>query len=192
MAGKTAKCPHCGGQVRIPDPNGPERPQRSRPSSQGAERPKRRRRPQAEEVYDAEDAGGGDDYDFGGGDEFDFGGMNPNAGVAVQRPDRKPCRACGEMIMKKAAKCRFCGEIFDPALKRRKKKGRKRSRSRYSDEDDEMQTGDWLFAFFCSGIGCILGIIWMIQGKPKGIKMLGASIVFDILKSIVVTLVQEA
>ncbi len=31
--------------------------------------------------------------------------------------ERKPCPACGEMIVKGAMKCRFCGEIFDKTLK---------------------------------------------------------------------------
>ena len=34
-----------------------------------------------------------------------------------------------------------------------------------------MSTGDWVAAILCSGIGCIAGIVWMIQGKPKGKKM---------------------
>jgi len=174
MAGKTAKCPHCGGKVRIPDPNDPQRPRRSQSprSSQGSERPRRRRRPQRDDVYEAEEVGGADDYDFGGGEDFDFGGMDPNAGALVTRPDRKPCPACGEMIQKKAAKCRFCGEIFDPALKRRKQKSRRRSRSRYSD-DDELEIAEWLLIIFCGGIACIIGIVYLIQGQTsKGTKMI--------------------
>lgn len=183
MAGKTAKCPHCGEKVRIPDPNNPDRP--SRPSRSGGaqrpERPQRRRRPERDDVYEAEEVGGADDFDFGGGDDFDFGGFDPNAGAAVSRPDRKPCPACGEMIQKKAAKCRYCGEVFDPALKRRKTKSRKRSRSRsnYSD-DDELDTAEWLLIILCNGIGCIMGIVYLIQGKSKAGKMIGYSILSGI------------
>ncbi|MBC8116612.1 MAG: hypothetical protein H7062_19640 [Candidatus Saccharimonas sp.] len=73
------------------------------------------------------------------------------------------------MIVKKAAKCRYCGEIFDPAFK---KKAKSRSSSGgYADDGDDMSTGDWVIAIVCSGIGCIVGIVWMIQGKPKGTKM---------------------
>ncbi len=32
--------------------------------------------------------------------------------------DRRPCSACGELIVATAAKCRFCGEFFDETLKR--------------------------------------------------------------------------
>jgi hypothetical protein len=31
---------------------------------------------------------------------------------------RKPCPACGELIMTVAKKCRFCGEYFDEELRR--------------------------------------------------------------------------
>ena len=36
---------------------------------------------------------------------------------AGPEPGRQPCPECGEMIVKGAAKCRFCNAIFDPALK---------------------------------------------------------------------------
>ncbi|MCA9069448.1 MAG: hypothetical protein KDA84_11015 [Planctomycetaceae bacterium] len=167
MAGKVVKCPHCGEKLRIPGAGGTESPSRSSRSGrpQRSEQPRRRRRSQNADAYDAEDMGGADD--------FDFGGLDPNAGVAVARPDRKPCAACGELIQKKAAKCRFCGEIFDPALKRRKNKSRKRSRSRYSDDED-LETIEWLLVIFLGGIACILGIVYLIQGRTsKGYKLIG-------------------
>src|SRR5438309_1471562 len=30
--------------------------------------------------------------------------------------ERRPCPMCGEMIVASAAKCRFCGEVFDPIV----------------------------------------------------------------------------
>lgn len=70
--------------------------------------------------------------------------------------------------------------------------------------DEDLSTSDWILAFLCSGIGCILGIVtsnwtlailgpgigcimgivWMIRGKPKGSKMLGASITAAIIWNI--------
>jgi hypothetical protein len=54
-----------------------------------------------------------------------------------------------------------------------------------SRTDSEMQTTDWLLAIFCSGIGCILGIVWLIQGKPKGGKMLGISVLFAVIWNVI-------
>ncbi len=157
MAGKMAKCPHCGERVQIPAAA-------------------------ADDVFEAEEVGGGGD--------FDFGGLDPNAGSAAEEGDRKPCPACGEMIMRKAAKCRYCGEIFDPGLKRRSKKSR--SGSRHADEDADMTGGDWVVAILCSGIGCILGIVWMVQGKPKGAKMFGVSLLFSILGGVIRVIIESA
>jgi len=83
---------------------------------------------------------------------------------------RRPCPMCGEMIREEAVRCRFCGEEFDGTGTRRR---RRRSRS---DVDSEMSGGEWVLAILCSGIGCIVGIVYMIQGKPKGAKMFGVSL----------------
>jgi predicted RNA-binding Zn-ribbon protein involved in translation (DUF1610 family) len=43
---------------------------------------------------------------------------------------QKPCPICGESILASAAKCRYCGEVLDPKLKKGKsKKSRKSSSS---------------------------------------------------------------
>jgi predicted RNA-binding Zn-ribbon protein involved in translation (DUF1610 family) len=94
--------------------------------------------------------------------------------------ERKPCPMCGEMIAREAVKCRYCGEVFDPALK---KKMKKKSKS-YSDGDDDLSTGEWVVAILCSGIGCIMGLIFLIQGKPKAGKMIGVSVLAGILWSV--------
>jgi hypothetical protein len=44
---------------------------------------------------------------------------------------------------------------------------------------------DWLLIVLCSGIGCIIGIIRLIQGKPSGGPMLGFSILFMFIWTIV-------
>jgi hypothetical protein len=88
---------------------------------------------------------------------------------------------CGEMILATAAKCRYCGEIFDPTLKKAKGKRFKT----FSHEDESISTGEMVLAVLCSGIGCILGLVWMIQGKPKGLKMVGLSIAMSVFWSIV-------
>jgi predicted RNA-binding Zn-ribbon protein involved in translation (DUF1610 family) len=103
--------------------------------------------------------------------------------------ERRPCPVCGEMIVASAAKCRYCGEIFDPALK---KAEALKSKSSGSPADADLTTAEVVCAVICSGIGCIMGIIWMIQGKPKGKKMFGISLVFVIIWTVVQILVQNA
>jgi predicted RNA-binding Zn-ribbon protein involved in translation (DUF1610 family) len=47
----------------------------------------------------------------------------PGPADEAETEPRRPCPACGEMILLTAAKCRFCGEVFDAVLK--KSKGKK-------------------------------------------------------------------
>ena len=156
-AGKKAKCPQCGEVLQIP-----------------------------EAVYDAEedwgDTGGYDDDDYGTDDAYGFDMSDVRNAPADVDSNRKPCPMCGEMIVVGAAKCRYCGEVFDPKLKKKTK-----ARSGAHDDDSDLSTGDWVLAILCSGIGCIIGIVWMIQGKPKGGKMVGisflASIFWNILRA---------
>ena len=165
-AGKAGKCPDCGGPVQIP-----------------------------EAIYDAEDVA----EDVGGG--FDFPGIQsdtdeyrlapePAAPASSASSDsRRPCPMCGEMVVFSAAKCRFCGEVFDPMLKRRQV----RTSGRSSDED--LDTIEWVICILCCGIGCIVGIVYMIQGKPKGGKMvlisICAGVIGNILNAVLQALVQQ-
>jgi len=40
-----------------------------------------------------------------------------SAAAPGQEPVRRPCPMCGEQIVATAAKCRFCGTVFDPRLR---------------------------------------------------------------------------
>ncbi|MCA9059662.1 MAG: hypothetical protein KDA85_14240, partial [Planctomycetaceae bacterium] len=44
------------------------------------------------------------------------------------------------------------------------------------NDPSNLSTADWIIAILCSGIGCIVGIIRLIQGKKNGGKMLGVSL----------------
>jgi predicted RNA-binding Zn-ribbon protein involved in translation (DUF1610 family) len=111
------------------------------------------------------------------------------AAAAAEGEERRPCPMCGEMIIATAAKCRYCGEIFDPTL--RKAEAVKRGGSVYP-EDEDLTTGEWAVAILCSGIGCIMGIVWMIQGKPKGKKMFAVSILVNIAWVVIRAMLEEA
>ncbi len=156
--GKSSKCPGCNTPVTCPEP-----------------------------VYEAEliepPLAGPNPYDDID-DGLPYGVAGPAAGQEADTgPEpRKPCPMCGEMIVATAAKCRFCGEVFDAKLKKAKKKKKKGS---YSYEEENLSGGDIAVAILCSGIGCIAGLVWMIQGKPKGGKMLGLSILMNLIWGVV-------
>jgi predicted RNA-binding Zn-ribbon protein involved in translation (DUF1610 family) len=111
------------------------------------------------------------------------------AAAAAEGEERRPCPMCGEMIVASAAKCRYCGEVFDPTL--RKAEAAQRGRTG-RPEDEDMSTGDWAVAILCSGIGCILGLVWMIQGKRKGLKMFLISFVVNIAFGLVRFMIEQA
>jgi predicted RNA-binding Zn-ribbon protein involved in translation (DUF1610 family) len=161
--GKTSKCPGCGSPVTCPEP-----------------------------IYDAELVeapppvpGGVDPYaDIDPSQPYAM--VEPEPAAAPAAEPRRPCPMCGEMILATAAKCRYCGEIFDPTLKKAKKG------SRYGPEAESLSTGDIVVAVLCSGIGCIAGIVWMIQGKPKGLKMVGLSLIMIVVWTVIRVAMMQA
>src|SRR5262245_43529494 len=100
-AGKSSTCPGCGNSVTCPDP-----------------------------VYDAEvvemslepDKPTGIDPYAELGADAGYGVVEPPTPAAPATESRRPCPMCGEMILATAAKCRYCGEVFDPTLKKAKSK----------------------------------------------------------------------
>lgn len=111
-----------------------------------------------------------------------IGFNQPQIEPETGQESRRPCPMCGELIVTSAVKCRFCGEIFDPTLRRKST----------SKDDDEMNAMEWAVAILpCFNIGCILGIVYMVQGKSKGLKMLLISIGFQIFWGVVITIIGE-
>ena len=163
-AGKSSKCPQCGSPVTCPEP-----------------------------VYDAElvePPGDVDPYsDLDSDKPYAVATPLPSATSSSETEGRRPCPMCGEMIVATAAKCRFCGEVFDSTLKKAKSKKKKK---KYSREEEILSTGDVVVGLLCSVIGCIAGVVWMIQGKPKGLKMVGLSIVSDLVKSAIWAVIQSS
>jgi len=99
----------------------------------------------------------------------------------------KPCPMCGEMIQRDAVKCRYCGEVFDPVLRAKQKR-----KSSSGGDDEDLSALEWVVAILCSGIGCIVGIVYMVQGKPKGKKMLLVSICMQIVWGVLRVVLQAA
>jgi DNA-directed RNA polymerase subunit M/transcription elongation factor TFIIS len=156
-AGKLAKCPNCEAKVRIPE---------AILDAEAVPLPSQEADPEPEYQFLSSIKGLKDDQ---------FGETLPN---------RRPCPQCGEMIIASAAKCRYCGEIFDPKLKRKAK------RKEESDDDADMSTLDYVACVLCAGITCIIGIVYMIQGKRKGLKMVGVSLAAIVFWNIVNVILQ--
>jgi hypothetical protein len=96
-AGKASLCPGCRGKVTCPVP--------------------------ADDADVIEmtplESGGVDPYRDLGADEH-YAVVDPEPAVDSATERRRPCPMCGEMILATAAKCRFCGEVLDPSLKKAK------------------------------------------------------------------------
>ncbi len=98
-------------------------------------------------------------------------------------PPRRPCPSCGEMVPYGASKCRFCGEILDLLIKRTMQRERRAQHS-FSGDGDDLTAGDWAMAMCCGSIACIIALVWLVQGKPKGPKMIIAIIVCTVIWSV--------
>jgi predicted RNA-binding Zn-ribbon protein involved in translation (DUF1610 family) len=114
-------------------------------------------------------------------------GENPQAPGAI---DRRPCPACGEVIVATAIKCRFCGEVFGGALRRSERRrdtgafATAEAARRYSAEKQDRSTAIQIFAtsmFGCfSPIVVIYGIVFLLR-RPypfpcKGLAIAGTVI----------------
>lgn len=155
MAGKKVKCPNCGKALKLP----------------GGE---------PEELDDPEIIEDDEDELFGGYSAKEA------VGSLVDEPRKKPCPECGERIPADAKFCPECGESFG----KRRTSGGKRTRtlsdvSSRSSGGDEMTGVDWFLCVCCPGIGCIVGIVRLCQGRGTGGTMIAASFGFAVLWNIV-------
>ena len=101
----------------------------------------------------------------------------PPAAAVPMAADEKPCRFCGERIKVGAVKCRFCNE-FQSETDRGKTQAS-------SPADEKLNAWEILLGILCAGVGCIVGIVYIIQGKKKGWKLLLLSIIAWIIFCII-------
>jgi predicted RNA-binding Zn-ribbon protein involved in translation (DUF1610 family) len=165
--GKSSKCPQCGAKVTCPEPVYDAEIEEGPSPLPGSAKP----------------AGVAPHADLDDGSPYALRDPDPEPAPAPAETGRHPCPMCGEMILQNAAKCRFCGEVFDPALKKSQK-------TKYGAEESNLSVGDIAVAILCSGIGCIAGLVWMIQGKPKGLKMFGLSFLVAVILNVINVFVQ--
>jgi predicted RNA-binding Zn-ribbon protein involved in translation (DUF1610 family) len=121
-------------------------------------------------------------------DNDDFAVEPPHAlPTSTANGERKSCPMCGEMIARDAVKCRYCGEIFDPVLRAQEQK-----KAKPAAGDSDLSPLEWVVAILCSGIGCIIALVWIVQGKPKGTKMLVVSICAQVFWGLIQVVAQMA
>ena len=167
MAGKQAKCPHCQAMMLLPA------------AAQTANETPPPPTPPVSNIANLLDEE--EDYRLAAGPKV----SSPfEASSSSGNQPRRPCPMCGEMISVSAAKCRFCQAVFDEGMRRSQKK-EKKSSGYSSDGDSDLSVFDWVIAILCSGIGCIVGIVYMVQGKPKGGKMIGVSLTFIFIWNVI-------
>jgi Zn-finger nucleic acid-binding protein len=108
--------------------------------------------------------------------------------VAPEPAERGPLSGVVEILVEEAAYQRARPpkpEQHEPSrsprtiVRRRKPKKSQPDRYRYGEV--ELSGLDWALAILCSGIACIIAIVWLIQGHPKGTKMLVASLVAQVV-----------
>ena len=73
------------------------------------------------------------------------------AGSSIE--SRRPCPTCGEMILSSAAKCRFCGEVFDAVLKKGGRGGGGKKTKKASSRTQASDGRDLVIGFVCFAIG---------------------------------------
>jgi DNA-directed RNA polymerase subunit RPC12/RpoP len=69
---------------------------------------------------------------------------------------------------------------------------KKKKKKKFGPEDESLTGAEIAVAILCSGIGCIAGIVWMIQGKPKGQKMFGLSIAADLVETVLFVVLRSS
>ena len=159
-------CPYCDKVSSVPD------------SFAG----KKGKCPNCKKVIEVPDPNADDGGDGGGGgydsDVSDGGG---SSGPMME------CRYCGESIKKVAKKCKYCGEFLDKRLKPGGAGGRggAAARAKARKAEEMPSAAEYILCVLCSGIGCIVAIVYLVQGyTKKGGIMLAISLIMQVIGGI--------
>ena len=91
----------------------------------------------------------------------------------------KDCKYCGESIKRVAKKCKYCGEFLDKRLKPSRNSA---ARAKSAKAEEMPSAAEYVLCVLCSGIACIVAIVYLIQGyTKKGGIMLALSLVMQFI-----------
>jgi predicted RNA-binding Zn-ribbon protein involved in translation (DUF1610 family) len=156
--GQSSPCPACGAMVNCPEPVYEAEvvlvsPGKSAAKKPAAKQPASRQPPRINPYADLDD-------------DKPYAMVDPPPAAETADESRRPCPVCGEFILTAAAKCRFCGEIFDAVLKRGDTKKVKKTRSRSAALDDGTGVRDLMLGFVSFALG--LGLTLVSFANPVG------------------------
>jgi hypothetical protein len=87
-------------------------------------------------------------------------------------PKQKACPSCGGVISAFARICEHCGANVATGGAAPMNSATPKKYAAQNSDDDNMGVLNWLLILFCGVIGLVVAIIYTVQGKGKGPKML--------------------
>jgi len=182
-AGRRVKCPACGAIVIVPKPQvEEEEPQFEVVEDEPQDTPRPRK--QSKSRDDDDDEPPPRKKRSYRDDDDDDDEPPPKKKKSVRDDDDDD----DEPPPKKKKSYRDDDDDDEPPRRKKKKRRRRSAPTEYDDDyrrggrgDSDLSPFDWFLCVFCSGIGCIVGLVRMMSGSPEGGKMVGISLVFIVI-----------